>query len=464
MAHYLLLMLAAGAATDAAPAADTTARVRGIAQRTEALARLAAVHEAAGRWREALAEYAKAVRVDPADRQTTLGYARCLHQLGRHEEAHNALAGAEYIVKDFKAAQELHRKVHRAWAAIDPKILALDRQLKDKPDDPTLLLCRYRRLQEMQATELAEADVQTVLKAHPRHAEALWLRGRYTRGSKGWNAAHDDLKAAAALAPTNYTYGREFARCLNGMRREEESKREMARINKLPLPTTAEGWEVLATEVVGYGRYSEAIQHIDKAIKLEPANPRYHFLRGRFIRLMNDKRYTAGAQIHLREAERLVEVQGGDRLLRAQIQFEFGKVLYNVAVATQYHTAVIGVNKPDGLLPQAIRRFDRAIELEPHSFGAYIERGLCHFAIQQWDAANADFGAFLAANPQSAPNIVKRAGWWSEVHEIWRAANADLQRQLEAGIEFRRTHSFCGTCYSWQKLGENHDCDLARRR
>jgi tetratricopeptide (TPR) repeat protein len=92
-----------------------------------------------------------------------------------------------------------------------------------------------------------------------------------------------------------------------------------------------------------------------------------------------------------------------------------------------------------GDLIQAIVNFNRAIELDPRYFQAYIERGNVKDALQDLPGAIADFTTAIALNPKSAPAYYNRATVMSRSGRR-QAAIADYDRAIAINPRYAQAY------------------------
>ena len=218
---------------------------------------------------------------------------------------------------------------------------------------------------------------------------------------------------------------------------------------------------------------NQAIGQIDRAIKLDPANPWLHDSRGRFVRKVGTRDALDGVMIHLGPSLRLAEAGPVDRLLKAKIHFEMGLLHFDKARKDQLQLVVIGrvgtmgrYDGQPGMLPVALQHIERAMALCPHNFSYYDIRGQCRYGLGEWDAAWADLRVFLAANPKSAETIQKDLNWWDELHATWQRSNEDTARRYAEHVRFqtwlKENCRFCSRCSGWTEYGKTHFCSAPR--
>lgn len=187
---------------------------------------------------------------------------------GRHEEAVK-LFGQR--LKENPKDIEARRHLASSYAALGQKTEALaelDAALKQKPDDPALLLAKGKLLGEMERRPEAIALLTRILAKDGKNVEALKERGENYTQEGNLDAALKDLKRAAALAP-----GDPWARFKIGMVR------------------------------FALGENREAVADFTRAIRLNPESPLFYFARGQvYLR-------------HLNEAQKgILDFQAGCRL------------------------------------------------------------------------------------------------------------------------------------------------------
>jgi len=82
-----------------------------------------------------------------------------------------------------------------------------------------------------------------------------------------------------------------------------------------------------------------------------------------------------------------------------------------------------------GQLDSALSDFDRAIEINPEHFGAYVERGLIYLSKRRYSRAIPDFDQAIALNPQSFEAFSNRGTAYQGLGIFGRAI-ADMTKAL----------------------------------
>ena len=137
---------------------------------------------------------------------------------------------------------------------------------------------------------------------------------------------------------------------------------------------------------------------------------------------------------------------------------------YQSALADEFRLVCLD-NRGHGMSekPTAMEHYNRAIELEPHSFLYYAERGLCRYGMMDWEGAEKDFAVYLKANPKDREWLGKRIAWWKNLHKTWQDANDLLDRKLDEFAKYWEWHQanfdLCTRCMcSYPKGGSCSYC------
>jgi lipoprotein NlpI len=204
------------AAEGAAPELRAAALVERGAQRAEL-----------GQHLRAVADFGRALRIDPRLVRAYLERGQVHHDRGAFDRA----------VADYDAALALQPGLEQAMARREAALRGRDeaqlstldlltRELEEDPEDPTLWNNRcWIRAVRGEELDYALADCNQALRLEPRHAAALDSRGLVHIKRGEYAAAIADYEAALAVEPGrgHYLYGRGVARIRMGLSAEGQA-------------------------------------------------------------------------------------------------------------------------------------------------------------------------------------------------------------------------------------------------
>lgn len=393
----------------------------------------------------ALGRLEQAVRTDAANPALAVAYADALRRAGRLEEAVLAIEGAASLPGGAEKVGDLRAVLLRERAEADAEVRSIDASLKSKTDDVAAWLRRARRCLSLRAGDLALESADAAIAVTPDSAEARGLRARALLLLGSADEALVEFAAATKARPKDYGLRFRYMTALLDLGRSEEGDRQRLALDECELETAEEG--VLLAEEWARSDLKEAIRVLDASMTKDPRNPYSLYLRGRWVSEMDELKYLAGADPHLTEALALLD--GRDRSLQSLIHYERGTIQWRMAVHVQAQTML----EMQGHLPKAVARYDEAIQLNPHFFEAYLERGICLYGMKEWESSKRDLVIYLAARPERRQLVEERLAWWSHLHESWREVHATLLRELEkmseAAEAIRKASSICPKCQGW---------------
>lgn len=109
------------------------------------------------------------------------------------------------------------------------------------------------------------------LNEHPESAEGLYLLGATLRALGNMGAALPILSKALRLAPTQPNLWMTYAACLHDLNQWEDAEKAFTKVNGM-LPNDPMPVANIGATYVQRGKWAEAINWCDKALKLDPEN------------------------------------------------------------------------------------------------------------------------------------------------------------------------------------------------
>ena len=111
-------------------------------------------------------------------------------------------------------------------------------------------------------------------------------------------------------------------------------------------------------------------------------------------------------------------------------------------------------------LPQAIKAFTRAIEIEPRYAEAYVKRGLAYYRSAQYETAIADYTETLKLKRYQADAYASRGDAYQSLGDLQRAIedySASLKRRWNASVMQKRAETYFKHGDTQKALAEYND-------
>ncbi|MFD7223573.1 tetratricopeptide repeat protein [Streptomyces sp. NPDC059892] len=359
----------------------------------------------AGGHAQALAEYDRALALDPDEPRAYYGRGLTHHLNGADEAALADLRRADELAPDTTWILGEYGELLRAVGRDEEAVGLLDRVLLLDPTAEYALASRGVARHALGQRAAALADLGRALELDSEYLWALVRRARLLREMGEPDRSLADLDRAVELAPDNAWVASERGEAHRLAGRNEDAERELTRALEL----SADYASALASR--GYvrhllGRDAEARADLDRAIALNPEYAWALVHRASLRRKLGD---VTGA---LADLERAVDA-GPDLVW---IRLERGEARLN---AGQYEEAVADFTealnqRPDdvwalvlrgsahhsrGRYAHAFADLDRALELDPNGSWAYYWRGRTAQAVGRPEEAYADLARCLGLAP-----------------------------------------------------------------
>ncbi|HEX6375029.1 MAG TPA: DUF3857 domain-containing protein [Allosphingosinicella sp.] len=300
-----------------------------------------------GSVKAALADFDKAIELQPANARAHANRGVALVHLNRLDEAEAALRRAgELNEEDFVVHQGLGM-LHLARDRPEEAASALGRSLQLAPDNSFTLGIRVAAHEQSGRLREALADVQRILVLEPDSRPALWESARLHAGLGEADAALAASDRLIALEPDLPLYVGNRGELLSRLGRRDEAM----------------------------AAWAKALALVDARLK-SPAGIESELLQQKIGLLILRRDYKAAvavADARLRRFPGNVPYLSLRCLARAEGSIE---------------------------LPQARRDCDEAIRSDAGAVPAFEARGLLGLRLGMWDAAIADYSAALALEPK----------------------------------------------------------------
>ena len=210
--------------------------------------------------------------------------------------------------------------------------------------------------------ERAEAVETTKLKANPDDAEALNARSLARMRLGRYREAHEDLRRAVALKPSNSNYRANLGYVM---------------------------WRL--------GQAAEAIEAERAALKLDEKNYTAHYQLGRFLLRTGDPKQLPEAVAHLRRSLEINPRQYDVRFELVAVYRALGDAAQAIAqlellqdarpsdARVTYVRALLAADRND--MNAAIAGFQDTLRREPTLYGAWQDLGLAYVRLNRWQEA-----------------------------------------------------------------------------
>jgi len=362
----------------------------------EAHLNMAKAYAGLDRNEEANAAFARALELDP--RQLTawrgLVHARTGlgDRLGAIEACTNALRWHPNVAVLFAERGRLLAEQGRAGEGLED----FERAVALKPNDARHLLNRGQCLLREGRLGAALVDYDRALELDPANPQAYYNRGALRALKQEWRAARSDFELALqhARSPSLRKQASDY---LAAAQRQLEDAPRPGRRESQRLVEEALG---LAAE----NRLREALEALERAVRLDPGNERAYSGRG----VMRLELKLPGA---LDDLDRALELAP-----------------HNAAALLNRGVLLCGRER----YAEAVDDFSMSLTLDPANPIALSNRGSAHLHLGDLQAALADFERALQLNPDDGPTHAVKGQALSQLGRS-REAIAAFERSLELG-------------------------------
>ncbi len=308
-------------------------------------------------------------------------------------------------------------------------------------------------VQHQQAGRLREAETlySRILKANPKHSDALHLSGvlAFHRGQN--ERAVQLMKRAIAINGTNAPYHCNLGEVYRIWGRFEAAIVCYHKALSLD-PEIADGHYNLANALFDLERFDEATTAFRKALALAPFDPEIHNNLGNALAIQGQpdtaiQHYRKAlsyrsnyieAQVNL--ANTLTDLGQLDEAVET-----YRKILAVQPELAQAQSGLGRALKTQGRFKEALQAYRQAAVVQPESAAAAFNVGNCLLNLERWmDAAD----AFRQALEQSADYALAYAklGYCLEKQGFSAEAMDKLQRAIKLDPGLAEAHFYLGTC------------------
>jgi tetratricopeptide (TPR) repeat protein len=330
-----------------------------------------------GQWSEAEKVYAKVLATDPKNVTALYGSAMALERSGDAEGALKTLDvkvdGDAGLSVRFLRGQILDRAKRTKEGMAELQVI-----LDAKPDNFEVLRYVAPEVANAGQPDRALEVISTALKQRPDDFYALQVRGRLLENAGRNEEALHDFDAAVRFAPENAFSYMERGVILAKLGRNQDALADLEeawRINPLNGPVAATNADLLRK----VGRSAEAVTLFDAWIARDRSG---QALNGRcWARAMANLELTT-AETDCAKAVELAPKAGG--------------------IWDSY--ALVALR--DGRLPEAIKRYDKALELAPKQATSLYGRGYAKIKAGDKAGGEADIAAARAINAKAGQDLI----------------------------------------------------------
>jgi tetratricopeptide (TPR) repeat protein len=360
------------------------------------------------RYEEGIADFTRAVELDPS-RAWVIGSRGVTYgRMERYEEA----------IADFTRAVELDPS--RAWVIgsrgatygrmerYKEAIADYTRVIELDPSNIWAIISRGATYRQMECYEEAIADFTRVIELDPSNAWVIGIRGGTYRRVERYEEAIADYSRAIELDPSDTLVIGSRGGTYRRMERYEEAIADYTHAIELDPSDT---WAIGSRGAI-YGRmerYEEAIADYTRAIELDPNNPRAIGNRGQTYQKM--KRYEEA----IADYTRVIELDPSDTWAIISRGATYGRM-------ERYE--------------EAIADYTRAIELDPSRAWVIRSRGATYGRMERYEEAIADYTHAIELDPNNARAIISRGATYRQM-ERYDEAIADFNHAIELDPNYR---------------------------
>ncbi|WRZ92323.1 tetratricopeptide repeat protein [Streptomyces sp. NBC_01007] len=357
-----------------------------------------------GEYERALAEYDRAIEIDPDEARVHHGRGFTHQLLGDYPAALAAFDRADELRPDTGWIIAERAETHRMAGSFEEAIADFDRAVALDPTNADALASRAVCRHALDQFEAAGADFDRALSIDGTDLWTLVRRARLRRDTDEWDKAFADLDRAARLEPDSAWVASERGDAYRLAGRFEEAVAELGRaIGLRPDYASALAGRGVSHHELGHS--ARALADLDRAVALEPDYSWALVMRSRVRRRLEDG---PGVYEDLRRA--LAASPDSD-----WIEIELGNA-----------------HRLDDRHQEAISVFRQVLDREPDNASALGCLGAAHRDLKAYAEALGWLDRALAADPDYAYAYDQRARVFLATGRTERAL-ADWERRIALG-------------------------------
>ncbi|GHH07307.1 hypothetical protein GCM10018780_41020 [Streptomyces lanatus] len=413
-----------------------------------------------------LAEYDRAIELDPGLVLAHFGRGVCLQWMGDFPAALAALDRADELAPDTAWIIAERAEAHRLAARFEEALADCDRALALDPTDESCLAERAVCLHGLGRLDEALADFNRALSMDPEYVWALVRRARLHRAREEPDKEFADLDRAVSLAPDASWVASERGDAYRLAERYEEAVAELGRAVSLQ-PDHLSALASRGQALYELDRNEEALADLDRAVELDPDYAWALAMRSRVRRRLDDP---DGMFEDLRRA---VAAEPDIDWISAELGTAYRVTgSYDEAAAVfrrilerspDFDIALAGlgaIHRVQKAYEEALRYLDRAVAADSEYAWAYGQRARVCLAIGRIEPALADLDRCVALDPEmdwergAAVELLVWCGRWEEATA--RVADADRGAEPDEDLDEARIeiHRHAGQWAEARRIAE----------
>jgi len=237
--------------------------------RAAVLGRRGVTYGRMGRYEESLADFDRAIALDPDKAWYIASRGETYRQMGRNEEALADFDRAMGLDPDDASYIAGRGWTYRQMGRNEEALADFDRAMELKPDYAWAVASRGMTYRLIRRYEEALVDFNKAIELDPDYAWAIDRRGVTCFLMKRYEEALADFERALELDPDNFSFISNRAQAYRQMGRYEEALTDLDRAIGLN-PDSALPVAIRGTVYRRMRHYEEALADFDKAIELDP--------------------------------------------------------------------------------------------------------------------------------------------------------------------------------------------------
>jgi tetratricopeptide (TPR) repeat protein len=352
-----------------------------------AFGNLGNAYQQLGRFDDAIASYDKAIALDPDDAEAFHNRGRALQDLNRLVEAVSSYEKAIALRRDYAEAFSNRGTALQGLGRHFEAVTSYNRAIALKSDFPEALCSRGSVFQELKRFEEALASYDRAIALKPDFADAFNNRGALLRELKRLDEALINCDRAIALKPDFADAFNNRGLVLGEMRRSDESLASYDRAIALK-PDHADALNNRGNTLKDLNRLDEALASYDKTVALKPD----------YAEAVNNR------GVVFQELRRFNEALASyDNAIA--LKPDYAEAINNRGVALHK------LKKFD----EALASFDKAVALKADYADGYRNRAFCRLLLGRYKEGWADYeGRWEATDFPSERPATKLRTWQGE--------------------------------------------------
>ena len=415
--------------------ADYSQVIEAEPKNAAAFAKRAKAQSLSGAQDKALADAQAAVDLDPQLDDSHLALGIVLTAKGDIDKAASALQEAVKLNPENDSAQNRLGVVFITQRKYAEAIAALDKAITAKPTEPTYWRNRSEASYRSGDYKKSLEDATKAIELDPKLLDAYRYSAYSKEAISDFDGAISDTNKALELVPEDYSRLADRGRMHRRQNKIPEAISDMTRALEVE-PRYVYALQLRGQYYRDQQNWEGAAQDFEKVVEISPTEADFISLGSAYQQIFAYEtaieKFSSAASLNPRGTEAL--------RLKAETYALLGK--YPLAIKTCDEALLI--EPKSGLLTQAkagylfdsgefaesVKLFATSVELDPTMVLSYFRSGQANRALNELDAALADFTKFVAAVPKSADGLGLRAKAHAARKE-YAAAIEDYTKAIE---------------------------------